>query len=112
MECNTYTEIAERTGISYDLIRKTAKDPEFTRVLDKRRSQVLCKTAKEMQKGLSMCVKELTDIIKSKDTSPQIKINAISVYFNNCVRLTDTTDIIARILDYEERLKITDNSIN
>lgn len=110
MECNTYKEISERTGVNYDLVCKTAKDPEFIRVLDKRRSKVLCKTAKEMQKGLMMCVKELTDIIQNKKTSPQIKINAISVYFNNCNRLTETTDVIARINDLEERLKMTENN--
>ena len=72
--------------------------------INKIRLETLENTARYLQDNLSVCSKELINIITSKDTSPQIKINAINSVFNNCNKLTEQVDILNRLSEVEDRL--------
>lgn len=66
---------------------------------------LLIDTTKYLQANLNKASKELINIIDSKDTPPQTKINAINCIFNNTFKLTEQTDIITRLNDIENKLK-------
>lgn len=57
-----------------------------------------------LQNNLKTCSDELIKIIKDDKTQPQIKINAINSVFNNCNKLTEQVDIIAKMDKIEQRL--------
>lgn len=76
------------------------------------RCNMLSDTAHYLQECLNECSKELMNIIKNKDTAPQIKINAINSIFNNCSKLTEQVDILTKINDIEQRLKDAEDKAN
>lgn len=78
--------------------------------ISKRRSDLIADTTLYLQDSLKECSKMLMDIIKSPDTTPQNKINAINSVFNNCNKLTETNDILTKLAEIEEKLAEQEDS--
>lgn len=72
--------------------------------IDRIRADLLSNTMIYLQNNLKTCSDELIKIIKDDKTQPQIKINAINSVFNNCNKLTEQVDIIAKMDKIEQRL--------
>lgn len=76
--------------------------------ISKRRLELLSDTTLYLQDNLKICSKTLIDIIKSKETTAQVKINAINSIFTNFNKLTETNDIMTKLIELEERYKELD----
>lgn len=98
------TETCKKLNISRNTAYTYLKDDKVKAELDKRRSELISDTTLYLQDSLKECSKMLMDIVKSPNTSPQVKINAINSIFSNCNKLTETNDIMTKLAEIEQRL--------
>ena len=98
------TECCKKCNISRNTAYNYLKDERVKAELDKRRSEIIGDTTLYLQDSLKECSQMLMAIVKSPNTSPQVKINAINSIFNNCNKLTETNDILTKLADIEQRL--------
>lgn len=98
------TDTCKKLKISRSTAYSYLNDEKIKAEINKRRIDLISDTTLFLQGSLQECSKILMDIIKDKNTSSQIKINAINSIFTNCNKLTETTDILSKIADIEERL--------
>lgn len=105
LENDKISDIMAATGLSRGTINKYREDEDFQRVLFERKEQFVSAAVTKMQAALSESAEVLQKIIKNEDISPQVRINAISVLFQQCKNWTTELDLMKRIEAIEEGLK-------
>ena len=105
-------KVCKKLNITRPTYYKYLNDDAVKQEISKIRLATIEKTARYLQDNLSLCSQELVNIIKSKDTAPQIKINAINSIFNNCSKLTEQVDIINELDKINQRLQEQEDKSN
>lgn len=95
-------DICKASGLGKDTVRKYMKDADFQKILNDRRLEFVNNAKNKMQANLDHCIDELLSIINDKEIAPQIKINAIQLFMNQCNRWTESIDVLAKIKEFEE----------
>lgn len=90
-------DIAKATGLSQKTIQRYRADPDFQETLRKRKADIARSVVNRMQSHLLECTDTLIGIIRNEETSPQTRVNAIQVMFNQCSNLSQIVDITERI---------------
>lgn len=103
--CPSIAEVSRQTGISRAAIYKAMEKDSFKEKLMKAKQEALQNAVSYLQGSLSECADTLMQIIKSKGTSPQTKVNACQVIMNQCKCWTDEIDVINRIAALEEAME-------
>lgn len=98
-------KVCKKLNITRPTYYKYLNDDAVKQEISRIRLATIENTARYLQDNLSLCSQELVNIIKSKDTAPQIKINAINSIFNNCSKLTEQVDIINELDRINQRLQ-------
>lgn len=104
LKTKNMTETCKSLNISRNTAYNYLKDDRVKTEISKRRTELIGNTTLFLQDNLKECSSTLMDIIRDKNSSPQVKINAINSIFNNCNKLTETNDILTKLADIEERL--------
>lgn len=104
LEETTITGAAKKAGITRATAYKYLQDRDFRTELNRRRSECINDAVRYLQGKLALCNETLVEIIKDKDVSSQIKINAINAIYMNCKSLTETADIIERLDGIEKAI--------
>ena len=104
LKTKNMTETCKSLNISRNTAYNYLKDDRVKAEISKRRTELIGNTTLFLQDNLKECSSILMDIIRDKNSSPQVKINAINSIFNNCNKLTETNDILTKLADIEERL--------
>ena len=104
LSSKSITETCKKLKITRSTAYRYLKEENVKAEIDKRRGELINDTTLYLQDSLQECSKQLMEIIKDQNTSPQVKINAINSIFNNCNKLTETNDILTKIASIEERL--------
>lgn len=102
---NYIKDICNNLKITRPTYYKYLKDDAIKNAIANQRIEIMQGATKNLQVNLSLCSDELIKIIKSDETPPQIKINAINSVFNNCNKLTEQLDIISEIESIKEKLE-------
>lgn len=98
-------EVCDKLKISRsNVYQQYLNDPVIKQEISKRRNELLNDTTMYLQDKLQECSKVLMDIVHDKNTAPQVKINAINSVFNNYVKLAETTDILTRLEELEQKV--------
>lgn len=97
-------KICKALGITRATYYNYLNDDAVRQEISNIRYEMLSNTTNFLQSELIECSKILIDIIKSKDTTAQVKINAINSIFSNCNKLTEQVDILSKINNIEQRL--------
>ena len=105
-------KVCKKLSITRPTYYKYLKDDAVSKEINRIRLESIEKTARYLQSSLSLCSEELIKIIKSEDTTSQIKINAINSVFNNCNKLTEQVDIINKLERIEQRLSEQEDKTN
>lgn len=105
-------KVCKKLNITRPTYYKYLNDDAVKQEISKIRLATIENTARYLQDSLSLCSQELVNIIKSKDTAPQIKINAINSIFNNCSKLTEQVDIINELDRINQRLQEQEDKSN
>ena len=90
-------DIMADTGLSRSTIERYRDDPELQRLLTERKTEFIKVAVNRMQSFMAEGVEVLQNIIRDNGTSPQVKINAIQIMFNQCKTWTDEADILERL---------------
>lgn len=102
---NDIKDVCKSLNITRPTYYKYLKDDAIKDAITNQRIEIMQGATKNLQINLSLCSDELIKIIKSDETPPQIKINAINSVFNNCNKLTEQLDIISEIESIKEKLE-------
>ncbi len=105
-------KVCKKLNITRPTYYKYLNDDAVKQEISRIRLATIENTARYLQDNLSLCSQELVSIIKSKDTAPQIKINAINSIFNNCNKLTEQVDIINELDRINQRLQEQEDKTN
>ncbi len=105
-------KVCKKLNITRPTYYKYLNDDAVKQEISRIRLATIENTARYLQDNLSLCSQELVSIIKSKDTAPQIKINAINSIFNNCSKLTEQVDIINELDRINQRLQEQEDKTN
>ena len=105
-------KVCKKLNITRPTYYKYLNDDAVKQEISKIRLANIENTARFLQDNLSLCSQELVKIIKSDDTQPQIKINAINSLFNNCSKLTEQVDIINELDKINQRLQAQEDRGN
>lgn len=109
LQCSTITEACKRTGISQaTAYRWMHNNNEFKNALKQRKTELLEDVSTNMQLVFSDAVNELLQIIKNKDASEQVKINAIDCLFRNARPIIEQVDILNRLQTIEGAIENDD----
>lgn len=95
-------DIIKDTGISKSKYYRLREDPEFQRILTKRRTQIVKSAVLKMESYLNEDVERLQEIIRKDDTSDQVKVNAINLLMSQLSQWKNTTDILERLEALED----------
>lgn len=105
LECSTTAKAIKASGVAKSTAYLWMKNPEFKEELQRRKSEMLGSVSNYLQSSLSVCCEELLHIVKDQSTTAQVKINAISLIFQNARSFTEQTEILERISRLEEEMK-------
>lgn len=96
------TDIAREIGVTPQTAAKYRDDPDLQEILSDRRLQFVKAAVSKMQGFMTEGVEILQNIIRDSKTSPQTRVNAIQIMFNQCKVWTETTDILERLQALED----------
>lgn len=105
------TDIMREAGISKTKAYALRNDPEFMEVIRQRKEAILKAAVNKMTTTLTGDVETLQKIIDDPATSPQIKINALQVKWNQMREWITTTDIIKRLDALENPDKVASETV-
>lgn len=105
-------KVCKKLNITRPTYYKYLNDDAIKQEISRIRLATIENTTRYLQDSLTLCSQELVKIVKSEDTAPQIKINAINSIFNNCSKLTEQVDIIQEIDKINQRLQEQEDKSN
>lgn len=98
-------DVCDKLNISRsNAYQQYLSDPVIKEEISRRRNEILNDTTMYLQDELKACSKVLMDIVHDTKTAPQVKINAINSIFNNYIKLAETTDILNRLEELEQKV--------
>ena len=100
---STISKAAEKAGITRATAYKYLQDKAFQIELNRRRSECVGDAVRYLQSKLALCNETLVKIIKSDDTSDQVKINAINAIYTNVKGMIETADVLERLDELERK---------
>lgn len=105
LENSSTSKAIKAAGISSATAYKWLKDEAFRRELERKKAEMLTSVSGYLQNSLASCCETLMEIVKDPETSAQVKINAISLIFQNARSFTEQTEILARMSRIEDALE-------
>lgn len=99
----TIAEAAQAAGVSERTIYSRLTDDDFRAEYEKRRRETLDHACKCLQMALTDAVGVLTSIMHDTETGPSQRITASRSVLEYGLKLTELTDLAARVKALEER---------
>lgn len=93
----TVSKAAEKCKLSERQIFERMKQPSFRQEYNRAKRQILESATNALQARLTAATETTIEIMQNKENSPQIRLNACNLIFNQCQKLTETVDILDRI---------------
>lgn len=104
LEESTITKASEKANISRKTAYSYLQKEEFKRELYKRRTESIEDTVRYLQGKLSLFNETLISIIENPNTKDQVKVNAMTLAYSVCTKMTETLDITNRLEAIENSL--------
>lgn len=105
LQCTTVSEAAKMANIARSTAYRYMDDPKFKVELSKAKAEIVSGTATYLQQNLAVCGKVLMEIINNPKTAPAVKVQAINTVFCNAKALTETADIMQKLIEIETKFK-------
>ena len=96
---------AVTAGVSERTIYSRLADDDFRAEYERRQSMTLDAACKALQEAMTDAVEVLTSIMKEADASPATRISAARSVLDYGVKLTELTDLAARVAALEAAAK-------
>lgn len=101
----TISAAAASAGVSERTIYSRLADNDFRAEYERRQGMTLDAACRALQEAMTDAVEVLTTIMKESDTSPATRISAARSVLDYGVKLTELTDLAARVAALEEAAK-------
>lgn len=101
----TIPAAAAAVGVHESTIFRRLADDEFHAKYEQRRRAMLDNACKALQAAMTDAVEVLTTVMKEADTSPATRISAARNVLDYGVKLTELTDLAARVEALEAAAK-------
>mgnify|MGYP003453592544 CR=1 FL=1 len=98
----TVRAASEACGVSESQIYARLRNDAFKKKYDQARKELLEQNTAALQGHLGVAIETLAEIVQDGKASQQTRLNAAEAIIRNSLKLTEQTDIIAR-LDALER---------
>ena len=98
----TVRAASQACGVSESQIYARLRNDAFKKKYDQARKELLEQNTAALQGHLGVAIDTLAEIVQDGKASQQTRLNAAEAIIRNCLKLTEQTDIIAR-LDALER---------
>jgi hypothetical protein len=95
---------AAAAGISTRQLRRYIANPEFQQEYRQAMQERLKACMNGLQGAAHAAAITLAQIAANKEISPQVRINAAEAILRQCLRYTETCDILERLAAVEEKL--------
>lgn len=105
IECGTIKGVSEKLGVQLKTLYSRMKKEQFRELYNRAKSDLLKSATAKMQKYLVDACDVIADIMRDKETSQQVRLNASDCIIRNTIKLLEQTDIIERIEHLEEQTK-------
>ncbi len=105
IECGTIKGASEKLGVQLKTLYSRMKKEQFRELYNRAKSDLLKSATAKMQKYLVDACDVIADIMRDKETSQQVRLNASDCIIRNTIKLLEQTDIIERIEHLEEQTK-------
>ena len=99
---------AQACGLSRSTLERYMQDNEFRAEYERRRGDSLNAACTALQEAMSEAVSVLTAIMKEDATSPAARIQAARSVLEYGMKLTELTDLAARVAALEAAIKTED----
>ena len=93
----TVQKAAEKCGLSQRQIYERMKEKNFKEEYHQAKRSILEAVTNGLQARLTAATETTIEIMQNKENSPQTRLNAANLIFNQCQKLTETIDILDRI---------------
>ena len=100
----TVQKAAEKCGLSQRQIYERMKQKNFKEEYHQAKRSILEAVTNGLQARLTAATETAIQIMQDKETSPQTRLNACNLVFNQCQKLTETIDILDRIETLEKQV--------
>ena len=101
----TISAAAAAAGVSDRAIYTRLSDDAFRAEYERRQSMTLDAACKALQEAMTEAAAVLTSIMKDADTGPTARISAARNVLDYGMKLTELTDLTARVAALEEAAK-------
>lgn len=90
------SDVAQKTGFSRSWIYKTMKSDSFQEKMQEARQKAVDDAVSILQGNLAECANTLMDIVRDKNASPQVRVNAVNAVFQNVKGFSkENTSVVA-----------------
>ena len=101
----TISAAAATAGVSERTVYSRLADDDFRAEYERRQSMTLDAACKALREAMTEAVDVFTSIMKEADTSPATRVSAARSVFDYGVKLTELTDLAARVTALEAAAK-------
>ena len=105
----TVSKAAEKCGLSQRQIYERMKTKNFKEEYHQAKRSILEAVTNGLQTRLTAATETAVQIMQDAENAPQTRLNACSLIFNQCQKLTETVDIVNRIESLEEMQGVEQN---
>ena len=100
---STRREAAQKAGVSESTLRSYFQNPAFVTAYNQAVSEILESTTRKAQRAAGEAVDVLKEIMLDTDAQAGSRVSAADKLLNHAARLTETTDIMSRLSELEQR---------
>ena len=81
------------------------RTPEFKARYDKARQELLEGNVRALQGHLGAAIEVMGEICADAEVPPQVRLNAATAIINSSLKMTEQTEILARLTELEEAIQ-------
>lgn len=108
--CRTKREAAKAAGIAESTLREYLKQPEFQAAYRGAVQDLLTAATRKAQTGFDPALDALLAIVSDDTQQPTARIAAARAVLEFGLKLTEKTDILARVEEIEQTLKTAEDN--
>lgn len=97
----TVRDAAKASGISESSLWVYLQDPDFSREYEDKKGAIVAVAAERLRSRLDSAAETVQNIMTDDTAPPQVRITAAKTILEYAVKLTDLTDVQARIAALE-----------
>lgn len=105
LQCPTTRAAAEMCGVSESKIYSRLRTPAFKKKYDQARRELLERGCAALQGLMGDAIDAMAEIVRDKETSQQVRLNAAEMILRNGMKVTEQMDILSRLDALEKASK-------